>query len=692
MAASKNRRLAAILFADIVGYTILMQTNEKEALSALQKFKTELEIQVPNNQGEIANFYGDGCLVVFNSSVDAVNCAQSLQAAFQSEPKVPVRIGLHAGDVVFKEGNVFGDAVNITSRVESMGIPSSILLSSNVRNQIKNKPEFKLVSLGRFEFKNVQEGMTVYALKGDNLAIPKQDEIKGKLKQATPKAVHKTSIYRLLIVVVLLSLTGLFVYNKYGDKNHPVATTSKKPSIAILTFEDGSPDKSLKYLGYGLKEELLTDLIKLQKLDILSQSQINEAQATSSDPQAIGERMNADFVLSGSVRANESIIRLNVRLLDVAKKTFIWAHNGESPHSDILKLQQEFAKTIVNKLPVQLTKSDLLKIQKSANVDSRAYDLYLKGAYNNRWLPEEAQKSVTYLKEAISIDPNFALPYVLLAYSEWTFANFGTDPPIPHWIKAQQYIDKALTLDSLIPEAWEQKGIIQHNYEWDYEAAEKSFKKALTLNPRRRHDYVWFLGCNGRNEELLQNQNLIADDQEKQVVIAGRYAIGGDLDAARAILEGLTEEELQTNWIANWVYGIFFLAQKQYKQSIPYLQQATILSQSNLEPLKHLGFAYGKTKQTKKALEVLDQLTELKKSRYVAPFHFAVVYFGLGDFDAAFQALNKSYEEHDFHMRWIWNEFAFYESAIQTDSRYRELLDKMNLGHLKPREATILRN
>ena len=148
-----------------------MQTNEKQALTNLQKFKKELETQTPDYQGEIIQFYGDGCLVIFKSSVDAVACAKSLQMAFQSEPKVPVRIGLHSGDVVFKEDNVFGDAVNIASRIESLGTPGAILFSKQIKRHISNQPEFKVASVGLFDFKNVEKTMEVFALANEGFAF-----------------------------------------------------------------------------------------------------------------------------------------------------------------------------------------------------------------------------------------------------------------------------------------------------------------------------------------------------------------------------------------------------------------------------------------------------------------------------------------------------------------------------------------
>ena len=208
----ERRQLTAILFADIVGYTALMQSNENQALANLQKFKIALEKSVPQNNGAIIQYYGDACLATFNSAADATSCALALQVAFQDEPKVPVRIGLHSGEVVFKEGNVFGDAVNIASRIESMGVPGAILLSSSVRNQIKNKQNFALTSLGKFEFKNIEEAMTVYALTNDNLVVPNKKNLTGKFKATKATTLTPANKYPLVIGGLLLALVTTLLY------------------------------------------------------------------------------------------------------------------------------------------------------------------------------------------------------------------------------------------------------------------------------------------------------------------------------------------------------------------------------------------------------------------------------------------------------------------------------------------------
>lgn len=181
-----SRRLVAILFGDIVGYTAVMQVNEERGLMLLQRFKQEFKSKVSGNSGKIVQFYGDGCLAIFNSSCDALHCAKELQECFQTDPEIPVRIGLHAGDVVELEGNVFGDAVNIASRIESLGAPGSVLLSSAVRHHVKNKPGYRLESLGRFTFKNVINDMTLYALANKGFPVPDLDcRVNEKLSKQT---------------------------------------------------------------------------------------------------------------------------------------------------------------------------------------------------------------------------------------------------------------------------------------------------------------------------------------------------------------------------------------------------------------------------------------------------------------------------------------------------------------------------
>ena len=175
-----NRRLAAIMFTDIAGYTAMMQKNENETRKKVKRYKEVLSSLVSNHGGEILQHYGDGSLTIFSSAVEAVRCAKNLQKEMQIAPVIPLRAGIHIGDVYVEDDQIYGDGVNLASRVESLGVPGAVLLTERVVYDIKSHPEFELTSMGQFSFKNVQQPMEVFAVQGEQLAIPKATELKGK--------------------------------------------------------------------------------------------------------------------------------------------------------------------------------------------------------------------------------------------------------------------------------------------------------------------------------------------------------------------------------------------------------------------------------------------------------------------------------------------------------------------------------
>ena len=180
---SQQRRLAAILFTDIVGYTATMQQNESEALDIIKRYASVLKQCTDTHSGEILNDYGDGSLCIFSSASEAVQCALEIQQLLQRDTVVPLRIGLHIGEVFFENGKVLGDGVNIASRIQSLGQGNTILLSEEIRDKIKNIPRFQSVSLGLFEFKHVEKAIEVFALTNEGLTVPDKKNIEGKLKK-----------------------------------------------------------------------------------------------------------------------------------------------------------------------------------------------------------------------------------------------------------------------------------------------------------------------------------------------------------------------------------------------------------------------------------------------------------------------------------------------------------------------------
>ena len=241
---NENRKLSTILFADITGYTAMMQADEQRALEWLQIFKERIEDEVPSHAGKIIQYYGDACLLSFESTSQGVRCAMSLQRLFRHE-EIPVRMGIHLGEVVFTENNVFGDGVNIASRIESMGIPGAILLSRTVRDQIQNKSEFVLSSLGNFEFKNVAEAIEVFAVSNSGFNIPVREEMKGKLKK--PGISGKNWIWPLSMTGLILVALLIWVVN--SGSNLTLSEEDKKKPVAVIPFENQTMDASLDAIG-----------------------------------------------------------------------------------------------------------------------------------------------------------------------------------------------------------------------------------------------------------------------------------------------------------------------------------------------------------------------------------------------------------------------------------------------------------
>ena len=182
----RQRRLAAILFTDIVGYTAMMQQNEMEALTTIKRYTAVLKKCVKEHAGEVANDYGDGSLCTFSSAGEAMQCALEMQEQLRTEPAVPLRIGLHIGEIFFEDGKILGDGVNLASRIQSIAHGNSILFSEEVYDKIKNNPTFKSVCLGPFEFKNVEKPVAVFALTNEGLTVPKRHVMEGKLKKKKP--------------------------------------------------------------------------------------------------------------------------------------------------------------------------------------------------------------------------------------------------------------------------------------------------------------------------------------------------------------------------------------------------------------------------------------------------------------------------------------------------------------------------
>ena len=316
---STKRKLTAILFADIQGYTALMQKDETRARRILTKFRDTLNHKVAENNGQIINDLGDGCLCTFDSAVDAIKCAKEAQDDFLSEPRIPVRIGLHSGDVFFEADNVYGDSVNIASRIESLGVAGSILFSKRIRQHIENQPDFKIELLGEFDFKNVNKTMQVYALANEGLVVPSKDEMRSKKRGASKK--FNKFWYFLIPLLVVVGGFGIAQWQKSSPPKK-ITTEILNQRIAVIPFKNNTNDVNLEILGDMSADWINRGLMEIEDIEVVSpqtaRSNIAALGILANDPQgrtSFSELTGAQNMLTGNyyVQGEDIIFQLQIQ-------------------------------------------------------------------------------------------------------------------------------------------------------------------------------------------------------------------------------------------------------------------------------------------------------------------------------------------------------------------------------------------
>lgn len=322
-----THRLVSVIFADIAGYTAMMESNEEQALRNLQIFKDAIEDAAENYGGNVMQFYGDGFLAVFESSTDAVDAAISIQGVYIKN-NLPVRIGIHSGEVVFKEDNVFGDAVNVASRIESVGIPHGILVSALVRDQLKNKKEYNFVSLGSFEFKNLVDPVEVYALEKQGFIVPIRDQMTGKLKPISATSISDGDLFKIFkrvvsIVVALAFLYWVLAVNKILPwvSNNDLSDINKGGIKVTMLANDTGID-SLDYIGHFISTDVSKGLEEMGKAKVIPASFMPHIPYARELLKKLGfgsdfaKEMGVGYLLMGSYRMEMDKLKYSVQILD----------------------------------------------------------------------------------------------------------------------------------------------------------------------------------------------------------------------------------------------------------------------------------------------------------------------------------------------------------------------------------------
>ena len=638
------RQLAAIMFSDMTGYTALMQQNEQLARVKRRRLKEVLETSVSVNNGKILQYYGDGALSIFSSAIDGVNCAVEIQQTLQLEPKVELRIGIHTGDISIEDESIYGDGVNLASRIESLAVPGSVFISEKVFDEIRNQENITAREMGYFELKNVIKPVRIFAIDNKGLVVPARDELKGKTKQPTNR-------------------------------------------LAVLPFVNMSADPENEYFSDGITEELLNAFTKVNGLRITSRTSAFAFKGKNTDIREIGIQLNVDRILEGSVRKSGNRVRITAQLINTADGYHIWSENFDRNLTDIFEVQDEISSIIVNKCRENLTaKEHEEKLVKVPTQNLEAYTLFLKGLhFFNKISPKNVKKAIEFFEKAITLEPDYAYAYAMAAESYAFLGSTGQMQPNEAFDVVHRYSDKALLLDSSLSAGYAAKGSAFLLYDWKWKEAYDSLLRAIELNPAATDAHqllsFYYLITGQKNEAVDIMEKALQVDPLSPIVhksLADAYIISGRADDALKQVEFLLDMHPQMRIaleLKGWCYG----AKGDWKKAAEIFEEVHRSIKHPLKGLAPLGCAYANLGEVEKASECIHKIEQWQSEEpgVVVDADLAMIWLSLGEMDKAFHHLFQCVDKRMGPVAIIIEHPMF--KVPSDDPRYKLLKEKLKL-------------
>jgi TolB-like protein/class 3 adenylate cyclase len=503
---SSSRQLAAIMFTDIVGYSAIMQEDEQLAIKLVKHHRSVLEKTVADHEGDVIEYFGDGSLCTFISITQAIQCALSIQQQLKTDPTVPLRIGLHIGEVIYEDGKIMGDGVNIAARIQSLGLAGSVLFSTEIFNKIRNHTEFKTVYLGRFHLKNIADPMEVFALANEGLTVPAKEKIEGRISDTVAKKRFKTNLKWAIPLFIVLILAVVFIPGLFKNKN--IFSGSEK-SIAVLPFDNISNDTLQQYFSDGITEDIITQLSKIAGLKVISRTSVMQYKGNRKNIKDIADELGVASILEGSVRKEGNKLRITAQLIDAQNDKHLWSETFDRDASEVFAIQSEVAQTIANVLNVKLTTDEGKRIIEKATDNLEAYDEYLRS--KKLPLPQRIEPLLNALKK----DSTFSLAWAELAsaYSKIPWRNQSEKP---YYVRKS--LDAALSAVAYGPERSETHMILGDVLKISTLSpalAIQELNKSIALNPNNAEGYVYLafaqmeMGNFAEAEKSLQKAKLL---------------------------------------------------------------------------------------------------------------------------------------------------------------------------------------
>ncbi len=498
-----ERRLTAILAADVVGYSRLMELDEAGALTALKAHRQDVfDPAIAEHRGRIVKLMGDGTLVEFASVVDAVTCAIAIQnrmagrgdreaADRRIQLPIQLRIGVHLGDIIVEGEDIYGEGVKVTARLEGLAEPGGICISSDAYRQVRGKVEADFEDLGERELKNLAEPLRVYRV-----------AIEGLSSSAVPEAAGP----------------GATVPGAAGPETAGPLPLPDKPSIAVLPFDNMSGDPEQEYFSDGITEDIITELSRFPELFVIARNSSFAVKGTAAitgkavDIRDVAKKLGVRYVVEGSVRKAGNRVRITAQLIDASAGGHIWADRYDRELEDIFEVQDDVVRAIVTVLPGRIAGAKFEQSRRKPTKNLSALDYLLRGNYLAPRHDGKHDDAIAAYKMAIELDPGCAAAYAGIAFTEiekiWSLSTSG-DNPIG---RAYDNAREALAIDD---NDYRSHGVMGMIYQerGEYDSARRHLERAMTLNPNSTQImgfWSFFLAYGGDSEGAIETYHRAA--------------------------------------------------------------------------------------------------------------------------------------------------------------------------------------
>jgi adenylate cyclase len=604
---SETRKLAAILVADVVGYSRLAGTNEDRTLARLRGLRTDLiDPAIAAHRGRIVKRTGDGSIIEFRSVVDAVRCAIEIQngllernAGVPEDRRIEFRVGIHVGDVVEEsDGDLMGDGVNIAARLEGIAKPGAICLSEDAYRQVSGRLEMEVTDLGATQLKNIDRPIRAYSLQ---VGVPAKPKPATSANPSEPKTRFGFAPLAAALAALLVVIAGGAWW--FLDANRSASVATKAPveaarlSIVVLPFANLSRDPGQDYLGDALTDEMTTSLARMRDTFVIAHNTALTFKGKPIDVKAIGKDLGVRYVLEGSVQPSGDRMRVNAQLIDAGSGAHLWAEQFDTPRADLLQTQDAIVTHLARSMQLQLTEAEGTRLKRTPAANPNAEDLALQcvaGLSKGGYIGMEADAAYALCEQALAIDPNNVRALQALGVKFLMSALFSvSSDPKGDLARADELESKALALDPDWTWPHDVKGIILRS-QGRTEEAKAEHERALALDPGNVDapgqfgmDYR-FLGQFDKSAEYLD----------------------------RAILASPSDPALNY-WYDSKAWANFGL--KNYDQAIESARRAIAINPNN--PFAHLALvaALALTDHNAEAREALQRYLALPPARHSRP-------------------------------------------------------------------------